>query len=297
VAKPAAAPVTPVVQQAAASRSRWTKKAQLSESKKAVRDVKFAPRHLGLMLASVSADGFVRIYEATDVFSLNIWQLQHTVQVEQMVDVLVVDIASSTSSSATGVSGTSSAATVPSSGPIFGGSLDVNTTQASSADIMGKSEQGLTCVSWNTCPFEPAKIAVGGYSSRAVVLSLEESKWSEECVLGEHSGVVHDIAWAPTMGRNYHQIATASREPTFRIHTLNRAANGSLEYRSSQTIESNSDVWRVAWNATGTVLATSSEDGTLALWRKDYNGEWKSVQTLAAGVINGNEETRAFYRI
>ena len=52
--------------------------------------MKFAPRHLGLMLASVSADGFVRIYEATDVFSLNIWQLQHTVQVEQMVDVLVV---------------------------------------------------------------------------------------------------------------------------------------------------------------------------------------------------------------
>jgi len=297
VAKPAAAPVTQVVH-TASSRSRWTKKAQLSESKKAVRDVKFAPRHLGLMLASVSADGFVRIYEATDVFSLNIWQLQHTVQVEQMVDVLVVDIASSTSSSATGVSGTSSAATVPSSGPIFGGSLDVNnTTQASSADVMGKSEQGLTCVSWNTCPFEPAKIAVGGYSSRAVVLSLEESKWTEECVLGEHSGVVHDIAWAPTMGRNYHQIATASREPAFRIHTLNRAANGSLEYRSSQTIESNSDVWRVAWNATGTVLATSSEDGTLALWRKDYNGEWKSVQTLAVGVINGNEETRAFYRI
>lgn len=36
------------------------------------------------------------------------------------------------------------------------------------------------------------------------------------CV-GEHNGVVHDIAWAPVMGRSYHLIATASRENCFRV--------------------------------------------------------------------------------
>ena len=51
-------------------------KAQLADSKKAVNDVKFSPRHLGLKFASASADGIVRIYEATDVFSLNYWQMQ-----------------------------------------------------------------------------------------------------------------------------------------------------------------------------------------------------------------------------
>jgi nucleoporin SEH1 len=55
---------------------RWLQKAQLTDSKKAVNDVKFGPRHLGLKLASASADGVVRIYEALDVFSLNYWQLQ-----------------------------------------------------------------------------------------------------------------------------------------------------------------------------------------------------------------------------
>ena len=30
----------------------------------------------------------------------------------------------------------------------------------------------------------------------------------------------------------------------------------------------------------GTVLSTSSEDGTLCLWRKDFAGTWKSVQEL-----------------
>ncbi len=41
------------------------------------------------------------------------------------------------------------------------------------------SEHGLTCISWNDCPFEPAKLAVGGYSKRAVVLSLERNQLRE----------------------------------------------------------------------------------------------------------------------
>lgn len=41
------------------------------------------------------------------------------------------------------------------------------------------SEHGLTCISWNDCPFEPAKLAVGGYSRRAVVLSLERNMLRE----------------------------------------------------------------------------------------------------------------------
>jgi hypothetical protein len=60
----------------AQSRGRWLKKTQLTDSKKSVNDVKFAPRHLGLKLASASGDGMVRIYEANDVFSLNYWPMQ-----------------------------------------------------------------------------------------------------------------------------------------------------------------------------------------------------------------------------
>jgi nucleoporin SEH1 len=58
------------------ARGRWQRKAQLSDSKKSVNAVQFAPRHLGLKLAAASADGTVRIYEASDVFSLNYWPLQ-----------------------------------------------------------------------------------------------------------------------------------------------------------------------------------------------------------------------------
>ena len=57
---------------------------QLSDSKGSVNDVKFAPRHQGLKLAAGSADGIIRIYEATDVFALNYWSLQSTIVVDNV---------------------------------------------------------------------------------------------------------------------------------------------------------------------------------------------------------------------
>ena len=51
-----------------ASVSRWVKKAELSDARKAVNCVEFAPRHLGLKIATGSADGLVRIYEAIGEF-------------------------------------------------------------------------------------------------------------------------------------------------------------------------------------------------------------------------------------
>lgn len=49
------------------------------------------------------------------------------------------------------------------------------------AEGAGDQQQahGLTCVSWNECPFEPFKLAVGGYSKRAVVLSIQGNTLKE----------------------------------------------------------------------------------------------------------------------
>jgi nucleoporin SEH1 len=63
-----------------ASASRWTIKAQLTEARRAVSCCEFAPRHWGLKLATGSADGCVRIYEAVDVMNLAQWPLAATLQ-------------------------------------------------------------------------------------------------------------------------------------------------------------------------------------------------------------------------
>jgi nucleoporin SEH1 len=63
------------------SATHWVKRTTLVDSRTSVTDVKFAPKYLGLVLASCSADGFVRIYEAPDVMNLSQWSLQYEIPV------------------------------------------------------------------------------------------------------------------------------------------------------------------------------------------------------------------------
>ena len=60
----------------------WIEKAKLLDARRSVSTVQFAPRHLGLLLATGSADGFVRIYEAIDVMNLNHWPLKGSIELE-----------------------------------------------------------------------------------------------------------------------------------------------------------------------------------------------------------------------
>jgi len=59
------------------NQSHWVKRASLVDSRTSVTDIKFAPKHLGLLLATCSEDGIIRIYEAPDVMLLSQWSPQH----------------------------------------------------------------------------------------------------------------------------------------------------------------------------------------------------------------------------
>lgn len=54
-------------------KSQWVERATMSDSKKVVTGLAFAPQHLGLRLATCALDGQVRIYEAMDVMNLSSW--------------------------------------------------------------------------------------------------------------------------------------------------------------------------------------------------------------------------------
>lgn len=56
------------------------RRTNLVDSRTSVTDVKFGPKTQGLQLATCSADGVIRIYEAPDVMNLSQWTLQHEVQ-------------------------------------------------------------------------------------------------------------------------------------------------------------------------------------------------------------------------
>lgn len=227
------------------SKSHWVKKASLVDSRTSVTDVKFSPRHLGLLLATCSADGTVRIYEALDVMNLGQWSLQHEIQ----------------------------------------------------------CKLACSCISWNTTlsKIQNPLIAVGcddtSATSGAKVFVYEFSenvrRWIRVESLVSINESVHDIAWAPNVGRSYQVLAIATNKdlriismklsPEEPASTNRQIADQSSKYNirlAGSYNDHGSTVWRVCWNVTGTILATSGDDGQVRLWKANYMDDWKCVAVL-----------------
>jgi len=215
------------------------KKTVLSDSRDSVQDIKFAPRHLGLKLATGSSDGVVRIYEAADVTNLSLWSMEE----------------------------------------------------------FESQRGGVTCISWNPSPVDSRPmIAVGSNETGVKIWEHNETyrKWVHVDTLSgnrPHTGAIHDVCWAPNMGRNYHLIGTASKDQTVKIWKLQiQPEKGKMEIRDVATFaDHQAEVWRVEWNVTGTILASSGDDGKVRLFKTDFSNEWKCLS-----VISGSEEDDSF---
>jgi WD40 repeat protein len=148
------------------SQDRW-KKIKLASHKRSINDVKFCHRSLGLKLASVCADGYLRIYEALDIFDVSKWDIMVRTSLTRCIRHSTCPHTLSTKHDAL----------------LLQLEYQVEDTSLFESNSANKkrnsSEHGLTCVAWNDCPFEPAKLAVGGYSKVARVYSLEKNTLKE----------------------------------------------------------------------------------------------------------------------
>ncbi len=63
---------------------------------------------------------------------------------------------------------------------------------------------------------------------------------------------------------------------------------------AGQFNEHASSVWRVCWNVTGTVLASSGDDGTVRLWKCDYRDGWRCVASLRGDAGSGLSKDTEF---
>jgi len=233
----------------------WVVKTSLVDSRTSVTDVKFAPKHLGLMLATSSADGVVRIYEAPDVMNLSQWSLRDEINIKMVCSCITWN---------------------PSLSRQHNPLIAVGSDESSSSN----SHQG--------------KVKVYEYSDTV-------RRWQLVETFSTISDPVHDIAFAPNIGRSYHVLAVASKD--LRIVTLKPSVQGDKDPASvtkfdirqaGQFEDHNSVVWRVCWNITGTILATSSDDGKVKLWKANYFDNWKCVSTLApdasANITNAEKD-------
>jgi len=198
-----------------------------------VSDIKFAPRHVGLKLATCSADGFVRIYEAIDVMNLAHWPL---------------------------------------------------------IDEFEACKTGTNCISWNPSPYSRPTLAVGSNEATVKIWEYNDStrKWAhiDTLLCGSPDNLIHDLSWAPNLGRSYHLIAVACKDKTVRIW---KVPNSEKNRTDSKEVlckgDHHAEVWRVDWNITGTILASSGDDGNVRMWKANLAGEWKPLY-----VIHGEEE-------
>ena len=290
--------------------SRWTRKAELGDARAQVNDIEFAPRHLGLRLATGSQDALVRVYEVADVMNLQHWPLTDEFRGAELSAAEAAEVAEA-----------ASAAT-----PASGGQGGWGTASA------------VTCLSWCTSQFDAPLMVVGGGRGEVSVwgVSAAARKWVRMLALRRHEGGrVNDVAWGPNVGRSFHFIASAgsgvlclwkllpenatdggeyaaeaeAEQQLLLMQQLQQyqlrhrrrrpqAAAGAraggadaddalarvlrfecatAEARHVATFDDRCEVWRCDWNCTGTVLASSGEDGRLRLRRADLTGAWQVV--------------------
>lgn len=217
----------------------WVRKTNLVDSRTSVTDVKFGPKAQGLQLATCSAEGIIRIYEAPDIMNLTQWTLQHEVS----------------------------------------------------------CKLSLSCLSWNPSlsKVHPPIIAVGSDDTNPVnptnpgkVIIFEYSensrRWIKIDTLNSVTEPVHDISFAPNLGRSFHILAVATKDVRiFNLVPNSSELGGSSKFdiqSVAQFDDHSSIVWRVCWNITGNILASSGDDGTVRMFKMNYLHSWIPVAIL-----------------
>jgi len=153
-----------------------------------------------------------------------------------------------------------------------------------------------SCIAWNPSKYHPPMIAVGSddvnaAGPKASIYEYNESmrKWIKVESLSAFTEPVYDLKFAPNVGRSYHLLAIGSKN----VHLISMkplASPPDSEASSkfdvnhlAQFEDHNSQIWRVSWNITGTILASSGADGSVRLWKANYMNNWKCISVLKPG--------------
>lgn len=206
-----------------------------------VNGVSFGPHQYGLTCAAASSDGRVSFLSHNE---------DDTWSVEYVTD------------NALGVNAVTWAPYVPLSGA--GGSGESDTT-----------------ASTNVQP----RVATAGCDNRIRfwTKSAASGQWTEDTTpLGQavsHSDWVRDVAWAPPIVPGVDVVASCSEDGTVIVWTQ-KDGEGSAAWEPTLLNNFGEPVWRLSWSVTGSILAVSSGDSTVTLWKAALDGTWKQVSQV-----------------
>uniref|UniRef100_A0A7S1GJP6 Protein transport protein SEC13 n=1 Tax=Cyclophora tenuis TaxID=216820 RepID=A0A7S1GJP6_CYCTE len=159
---------------------------------------------------------------------------------------------------------------------------------------------GVNAVSWapygayydesNPDNLEPPRLVSGGCDNRIRIwVKSSTGAWQEDAAAIDsslsHSDWVRDVAWAPPILPNVNTIASCSEDGTVLIWTQ----EGRDEDWNPVLLNSfESPVWKVSWSVTGHMLAVSSGDSDVSLWKAGLDGSWSKMSTVDDNAASGN---------
>jgi protein transport protein SEC13 len=103
-------------------------------------------------------------------------------------------------------------------------------------------------------------------------------QWAEEAKAGNpHADWVRDVAWAPITATPTNIVASCSEDRSVCIWKENEG--GEWDFAVIKTFEA--PVWRVSWSVTGNVLAVSTGDHLVTLFKQAVDGAWVQVSSAS----------------
>ena len=130
---------------------------------------------------------------------------------------------------------------------------------------------------------EYPRLVTGGCDNRIRFWVQQESgQWQEDTSAALSKGLSHtdwvrDVAWAPSILPNVNVVASCSEDQTVLIWTQN---GRNAEWKPTLLNTFDSPVWRVSWSVTGHMLAVSSGDNEVSLWKVGIDGVWQQMDSF-----------------
>ncbi|CAL2037760.1 CBN-NPP-18 protein [Caenorhabditis brenneri] len=241
-----------------AKESQWIRRTIISDNRSDVTDIAFSPRHMGLMMASCNVLGSIRIYEAPDIVDASRWNLIHELQA---------------------------------------------------------FHTRCGCVAWSLSRMHRPLIAVGsdekkaGGKERVVIYENIDGlrKWQRiHSLIFDMPCPITDLKFSPIAMVDSHQLAVASGD--VHIYNLKVAKSAIIEEEGHDNPLVLSDysltrvamlgdhrkAWRIRYNLMGSVLSSTSLDGTLRSWKSLFVNQWVKLSEMNVDdYVPSPEEVRA----
>lgn len=163
-----------------------------------------------------------------------------------------------------------------------------------SVEYIQDNPLGVNAVSWaphgayydskNPDAVEFPRLVTGGCDNqiRFWAQQDESGQWAEDTTSMvskdlSHTDWVRDVAFAPSILPNVNVVASCSEDRTVLIWTQNER-NG--EWKATLLNTFAAPVWRVSWSVTGHMLAVSSGDNDVTLWKAGLDGAWTKMSSV-----------------